>query len=100
MVFGAPEANPCVAVTMSTALKHASLPPRDPFAPGGQLSLGKTAPCDLVVAALLQGMTGPRAWMASQLGKKGGAARTEAKSAASLRGGRPRREAAPDRGRE
>lgn len=41
MVFGAPEANPCVAITMATALKHAGLPPRDPFAPGGLLSLGK-----------------------------------------------------------
>ena len=26
---------------MSTALKHAGLPPRDPFQPGGLLSLGK-----------------------------------------------------------
>ena len=41
MVFGAPEGNPCVAMTMATALKHAGLPPRDPFAPGGLLSLGK-----------------------------------------------------------
>jgi ubiquinone/menaquinone biosynthesis C-methylase UbiE len=41
MVFGSPQANPCVATLMSTALKHAGLPPRDPFQPGGLLSLGK-----------------------------------------------------------
>ena len=41
MVFGAPQANPCVTTLMSTALKHAGLPPRDPFQPGGLLSLGK-----------------------------------------------------------
>jgi SAM-dependent methyltransferase len=41
MVFSAPDANPCIRILMSTALKHAGLPPRDPFAPGGLLSLGK-----------------------------------------------------------
>jgi SAM-dependent methyltransferase len=41
MVFGAPQNNPCIAILMSTALKHAGLPPRDPFQPGGLLSLGK-----------------------------------------------------------
>lgn len=41
MVFSTPEANPCVAILMSTALKHAGLPPRDPYQPGGLLSLGK-----------------------------------------------------------
>lgn len=41
MVFGAPQSNPCVTTLMSTALKHAGLPPRDPFQPGGLLSLGK-----------------------------------------------------------
>ena len=41
MVFGAPQANPCVTTLMSTALSHAGLPPRDPFQPGGLLSLGK-----------------------------------------------------------
>lgn len=41
MVFGAPEANPCIGITMATALRHAGLAPRDPFAPGGLLSLGK-----------------------------------------------------------
>jgi ubiquinone/menaquinone biosynthesis C-methylase UbiE len=41
MVFSGPERNPCVAILMSTALKHAGLPPRDPFSPGGLLSLGQ-----------------------------------------------------------
>jgi SAM-dependent methyltransferase len=41
MVFGAPQANPCVTTVMSTALAHAGLPPRDPFQQGGLLSLGK-----------------------------------------------------------
>jgi ubiquinone/menaquinone biosynthesis C-methylase UbiE len=41
IVFGAPQANPCVTAVMSTALRHAGLPPRDPYQPGGLLSLGK-----------------------------------------------------------
>ena len=41
MVFSAPDKNPCVATLVSTALKHAGLPPRDPYQPGGLLSLGK-----------------------------------------------------------
>ena len=41
MVFSAPHKNPCVTALMATALKHAGLPPRDPFQPGGLLSLGK-----------------------------------------------------------
>lgn len=41
MVFSTPAANPCITTLMSTALKHAGLPPRDPFQPGGLLSLGK-----------------------------------------------------------
>lgn len=41
MVFSTPESNPCVRILLSTALKHAGLPPRDPFQPGGLLSLGK-----------------------------------------------------------
>jgi SAM-dependent methyltransferase len=40
MVFSTPERNPCVTILMSTALKHAGLPPRDPYAAGGLLSLG------------------------------------------------------------
>jgi ubiquinone/menaquinone biosynthesis C-methylase UbiE len=41
VVFSAPQANPCITTLMSTALRHAGLPPRDPFQPGGLLSLGK-----------------------------------------------------------
>ena len=41
MVFSAPDQNPCVSILLSTALRHAGLPPRDPFQPGGLLSLGK-----------------------------------------------------------
>lgn len=41
MVFSRPEANPCITILLSTALKHAGLPPRDPYQPGGLLSLGK-----------------------------------------------------------
>jgi len=41
MVFARPEANPCITTLMATALKRAGLPPRDPFQPGGLLSLGK-----------------------------------------------------------
>ena len=41
MVFAAPERNPCITILMSTAMKHAGLPPRDPFQPGGLMSLGK-----------------------------------------------------------
>lgn len=41
MVFSALEKNPCITVLMSTAMKHAGLPARDPYQPGGLLSLGK-----------------------------------------------------------
>ena len=41
MVFSSPDKNPCVAILVSTAFKHAGLPPRDPYQPGGLLSLGK-----------------------------------------------------------
>ena len=41
MVFGTPQANPCVATLMSTALRYAGMPPLDPYQPGGLLSLGK-----------------------------------------------------------
>ncbi|HEU5016695.1 MAG TPA: class I SAM-dependent methyltransferase [Pseudolabrys sp.] len=41
MVFSTPDKNPCVAVLVSTALKHAGLPPRDPYQPGGLFSVGK-----------------------------------------------------------
>jgi len=41
MVFSSPDKNPCVAILIATALRHAGLPPRDPYQPGGLLSLGK-----------------------------------------------------------
>ncbi|WP_431297892.1 class I SAM-dependent methyltransferase [Tabrizicola sp. BL-A-41-H6] len=41
MVFAGPEVNPCLRILMSTAMRHAGLPPRDPFQPGGLVSLGK-----------------------------------------------------------
>lgn len=41
MLFSSPQANPCVATLMATAFRHAGLPPRDPFLPGGLLSLGR-----------------------------------------------------------
>lgn len=41
MVFSTPDKNPCVSILISTALKRAGLPPRDPYQPGGLLSLGK-----------------------------------------------------------
>jgi ubiquinone/menaquinone biosynthesis C-methylase UbiE len=41
MVFSTPDKNPCVAILVRTALAHAGLPPRDPYQPGGPLSLGK-----------------------------------------------------------
>ena len=41
MVFSAPDKNPCITILLSTALKHAGLPARDPYQPGGLLSLGK-----------------------------------------------------------
>ena len=41
MVFSTPQANPCIRILMSTALEHAGVPPRDPYQPGGLMSLGK-----------------------------------------------------------
>jgi SAM-dependent methyltransferase len=41
MVFGTPQANPCITTLMSTALRHAGITPSDPFQAGGLLSLGK-----------------------------------------------------------
>jgi SAM-dependent methyltransferase len=41
LVFGGPQANPCIVALVATALKHAGLPPRDPWQAGGLLSLGK-----------------------------------------------------------
>lgn len=41
MVFSTPDKNPCVSILVATAVKHANLPPRDPYQAGGLLSLGK-----------------------------------------------------------
>jgi hypothetical protein len=53
---------------------------------------------DFYVPALLEGVLGSKSWMAARLGATGGAARGEAKAAASRangkRGGRPRKLAA------
>jgi SAM-dependent methyltransferase len=46
LVFSSPDKNPCITMLVSTALKHAGLPPRDPFEPGGLLSLGKSGRID------------------------------------------------------
>lgn len=46
MVFSGPQTNPCVTTLLSTALEHAGLAPRDPFQPGGLLSLGKPGVID------------------------------------------------------
>lgn len=41
LVFSQPQHNPCLGVLMSTALRHAGLPPRPPYAPGTLMSLGE-----------------------------------------------------------
>lgn len=46
MVFSTPESNPCIRILVSTAISHAGLPPRDPYQPGGLLSLGKPGRID------------------------------------------------------
>lgn len=46
VVFGRPERNPCVRVLMQVACRHAGVPPRDPFQPGGLLSLGQPGTVD------------------------------------------------------
>ena len=51
MVFSGPERNPCVAILMATALKHAGRPPGDPRAPGGLLSLGQPGHIDRLFRA-------------------------------------------------
>ncbi len=46
MVFAGPETNPCITTLMSTAFRHAGVAPRDPYQPGGLLSLGKPGVID------------------------------------------------------
>lgn len=48
MVFAGPDQNPCLRILMMTALRHAGLPPRDPFQPGGLLSLGRPGAIDVL----------------------------------------------------
>jgi SAM-dependent methyltransferase len=52
MVFSRPDRNPCLGILMSTALKHAGQPARDPFQPGGLLSLGKPGLADELFRAV------------------------------------------------
>ena len=40
-VFSQPQANPCIAILMATARRHAGLAPGSPFEPGSLCSLGK-----------------------------------------------------------
>ena len=51
LVFSRPERNPCLGILMGTALKHAGQAPRDPFQPGGLLSLGKPGLADALFQA-------------------------------------------------
>lgn len=46
MVFAGPEQNPCLRILMLTALRYAGLPARDPFQPGGLVSLGRPGAID------------------------------------------------------
>lgn len=50
VVFSRPQANPCVAILMATACRHAGLPAPSPFAPGSLFSLGQPG----LMAQLLQ----------------------------------------------
>lgn len=67
----------------------------------GPRGLGLYWPCidaDVWLPALVSGVFGTRRWMASEMGRKGGAARSQAKAAAARangsKGGRPRKSAA------
>ncbi len=57
---------------------------------------------DLYVPALIEGVFGSKAWSASQMGRRGGSARSAEKAAAARengkRGGRPRKPALPPAG--
>ncbi len=41
IVFAGPDLNPALGILLATAMRHARVPPRDPFRPGGLVSLGK-----------------------------------------------------------
>ena len=51
MVCAGPEENPCIRILMATASRHAGLPPRDPFATGSLLSLGRPGHLDQLFLA-------------------------------------------------
>lgn len=46
VVFAGPERNPCITTILSTVFRHTGVPPRDPYQPGGLLSLGKPGLAD------------------------------------------------------
>ena len=46
MVFAGPDTNPCLTILMSSARRHAGLPPADPFQQGGLMSLGRRGRMD------------------------------------------------------
>ncbi|RZJ08595.1 MAG: methyltransferase domain-containing protein [Rubrivivax sp.] len=46
VVFAPPPRNPCITVLTATALRHAGLPGRDPFAPGSLFSLSRPGALD------------------------------------------------------
>lgn len=49
VVFSGPQRNPCVAALMTTALRHAGLPARDPGTPGSLFSLSRPGHLDALV---------------------------------------------------
>jgi SAM-dependent methyltransferase len=51
LVFARPETNPCLTILMSTALRHAALPARDPCQAGGLMSLGQPGHVDRLFRA-------------------------------------------------
>jgi ubiquinone/menaquinone biosynthesis C-methylase UbiE len=51
LVFSAPQANPCIAIMVSTALRHAGRAAATPFEPGTLLSLGQPGLLDELLHA-------------------------------------------------
>ena len=51
LVFSTPQRNPCLAILMATALRHAGLPARSPYAPGSLMSLGEPGLLDRLLHA-------------------------------------------------
>lgn len=46
VVFAGPQRNPCITALMTTALRHAGVPARDPFMPGSLFSLARPGQLD------------------------------------------------------